>query len=768
MKNLSRLSALLLLLTCTVAVDLEGSRAEELANAQRVAQARARMASQPRPQRLAMQLEQIINQHDKFKTGELKMPTKPSESGDMSPVPTGLSHVEKFYQNKHQKIELLESSSIRTGDDPAYFKELQNQMEPLENDYDMILENFKKIGCFQGQEKSLGIESLLIDPINGKLQNDTQEKNPYSLCDGDLADQLFLPLGDVNKHGTEVFDHFNEHVYQPLSYKVYPNRFSFADALQDMLNLDKDNLMIKSEMPIPDFQTFQSMILGGFAEISNYASDFDSNKPIISKLILDILKHFHIYWNVKRQQNQVDTTKVNTYSVLKALVKQYRLQNTAMKATTIHLLNSIRDGYFRFMKAHKILTFVTSNTQDVLGFNVLKRYDNFIQTILAGGYFQFFYIAELGCMLEFFTTYISIDVSKGVTDADAYGHFYSDVYKKLLEMYNVYAKWMLDTKSKYFDLVTEVTAGILLKIQHRGAVVVAVTSMNGFQQAPAFVFKSHKHSTVTTFYELMDNWMLVPHLCENYPTLQTCMNGLGHEFLWRIRQDNRLQYSVTGMNLYIFLKNSMQQMIDAIAAKNGFSNFENFKNLYFAELFRTAENIRTTYRINDMTPVDRLQNKLGQMLEKKKADPKMTPNIMRLLGRLDDHMYDFFLHIRETFNSDEKISQSSSCLNQIKEKFAEFVEEFRGTNDENKDPLVSELFGLMQHMVNEWADSYLTKYVSDIHDSSALTPGSQFTPLPVQGSVMVDNIVREPQIDSGAMSPVFMGFSGNQNRKVVR
>lgn len=765
MNTLSRLSALLLLLALTHAAEAEGSRLEELMYTQRMTEARARMTKTARPPRLAKQLDQIINQHDQYKTGTLKPPAK----GETSPVPSPLSSVQKFLRAKAKPMDLSASSSIRVGKDPDYYVQLQDQMEPLENDYELILENFKKIGCFQNEEKSLSIESLLLDPVNGTLANATKANNPYSLCDGDLADHLFLPLGDVNKHGTEVFDHFNEHVYQPLSYKIYPNRFSFADALQDMLNLDKDNLMIKAEMPIPDFKTFQSMILGGFAEISNYASDFDANKPLISKLILDILKHFHIYWNVKRQQNQVDSTKLNTYSILQAIVKQYRLQNAAMKATTIHILNAIRDAYFRFMKAHKILTFMTNNTQDLLGFNILKRYDNFIQTILAGGYFQFFYIAELGRMLEFFTTYISIDVSRGIQDADAYGHFYTDVYKKIIDMYNVYAKWMLENRSKYFDLVTEVTAGILLKIQHRGAVLVAVTSMNGFSQAPAFTYKSHKYSTVTTFFELMDYWMLIPHMCEDYPGLQTCMNGLGNQYLWQVRQENKLQYSVTGMNLFIFLKNSFQQMIDAIALKDGFSNFQNFKNLYFAELFRTSENIRVTYRINDMTVVDRLQNKLGQIVEKKKADKDLTPELLRLLGRLDDKMYVFFLKLREAHNKDGPLDKNTAALNSIKNAFGRFVDEFKAENRESEDPMVVALFPLMDGIVHDWAQSYLDNFVSDIHDSVALMPGSEYTPLPAKDSVLIENIVKEPQIDSGSSSPVFMGINQvHGNRKEIR
>lgn len=773
MKTVLSFGALLLLvLAAQAAVNLtpedKEKRLAELANAQKAAQARAHFDRQTRFPRLTKALDDIINDRVETQTMTDGGPADPAGQTSEQTVVTLKSKAKVYMQTHRPSTNLQASSSITLGPDPDYFVELENQMEPLEEDYKQILENFKKIGCFDNSLNPLGIENLILDPVNGKMKNNTRERNPYSLCDGDLADELFLPLGDTTKHGTEVFDHFNEHVYQPLSYKVYPNRFAFADALQDMLNLDKDNLMIKADLPIPDLKTFKEMILGGFAEISNYAMDFDANKPVIAKLIMDILKHFHIYWNVKRQKNEIDSTKVNTYSILNEIIKQYRSQNAAMKATTIQILHAIRDAYFRFLKAHKMLNFIQMNTQDILGYNLLKRYDNFIQTILGGGYFQFFYIFELSCIIEIMTTYIFIDVTTGSTDADAYGHFYNNVYRKVLAMYNVYAKWLIDTQSEYFDLVTEVTATIALKMQHRGAVLVSLTSMLGFTQAASFVYKSREHSTVTTYFELMDYWMLIPEWCKNYVDLQTCAVGNGNDFLWRVRQTNRLQYSMTGMNLWIFLKNSFQQMIDAVAARNGFSNFETFKNLYYAELFRTSENIRTVYKVNDMTILDRLQNKLGQVVEKKKADQDLNPELLKVLGRLDDAMYNFFLHLKEEFNTAGDIRKDMHLLNLVAERTDDFLEDFQGSNFECKDGLINGIFPLLSSLTKGWVEFMTKQNSSLLVDSEAETPGNEITPLPVKDSVIIQNVVREPQIDSAASSPVFFTEKSLPGRKVVR
>lgn len=744
-------------------------RKAEQAEAVKAEQAHALFDRQTKYPRLTMALNEIMGQRKQAQTMSNRTEVISYTADGKPDERRSLTNAEVFLNAHRPKLNALtQGSSITFGKNPDFYVQLQNQMAPLDEDFRIILENFKKIGCFEDTSRPLDIDNLSMDPIKMREQKDRKDRNPFSLCEPDLANDLLIPLGDTSKHGTDVFDHFNTHVYQPLSYKVFPNRFSFADTLQDLLNLDKDSLMIKGDLPIPDFNTFEKMILGGFAEISNYAIDFEANRDLISKVIMDILKQFHIFWNVKRQKNEIESTKVNTYSILNSIIKQHRTHSASMKATTILLLNAIRDGYFRFTKADRTLKFIQSNTQDILGYNVLKRYDNFIQTILGGGFFAFFYVFELGCIIEILTTYILLDVSAGRTDPDAYGRFYNRVSLKIEAMYNVYAKWLVETQSKYFDLITEVTATILLKMQHRGAVVVSLTSMLGFTQAPSFVFRSSKHSTTTTFFELFDYWMLIPDSCKNYVDLQTCTIGLGNDFLWRVRQNNFLQYSVTGMNLFVFLKGIFMRLVEGIALRNGFGHFESFKNMYYAELFRASENIRVIYKINDMTFLNRLQNKLGQVVEKKKADENLDPELIKMLGRLDDNMYNFFLQLRDKLNKESTNTMEIALLDELEVEAKEFINQFKIDNFESKDPKVSGIFPLMEELIHGWVFFMKKQGTINLVDSEANSPGSQFTPLPVQNSITYENIIKEPQLDTSAASPVFFSTTNGVSRKVVR
>lgn len=662
-----------------------------------------------------------------------------------------------YMENNYKPIDLTLGSAATFNTNSDYFHAMENQMAPLENDYADVLTNFKKIGCFQNDSNPLGISDLIIDPINGVHNVSKQAQNSYSLCDGDLADMLFLPLGAANTHVSQIYNHLNNAIYRPLSYKMSPNRFSYSDALHDMLFLDKDNLMIQKNLPIPDFSKFQNMILGGFAQIANYASDFDANKPIISKIVLDILKHFHIYWNVKRQQKQVDSTKVNTYSILKKIIQRYREQNDAMKATTVQILLAIKDGYFKFMRAHKLHALIRSKASEMLCYQFLKRYDNFVQEIRDGKFRNEPYFYELSVFMELLRTIATVNLKNGMKDNQNTQFITNMIVDKIKDMYNVYLKYMQENNDPMLDLVTEFTATLLLKIEHRRILMINIHSVQGFLQKEPFTLRSIFTTYIKLFYEIMDWWMVVPTKCQDYSRLQICASGYGLKTLNKLRYKYSLHNSVAGANLYRFLRDSYRQLITSIAEKDGFSNPETFRNMYFAELFRVSEMIRVSYKINDMSAVDSLQNQIGELIEKEKTRPKILSASLEMLTKLDDGLYDFFLTIKNDYNAFAPVDKNGVSMNQINKKFCDFLEKFSNENPASLNPFTEGLFDIFKHVASTWATTRLAEYSTSIEPDVALTPGTTYVPLPVKGSVAVENIVKEPQIDSGSKTPIFMG-----------
>jgi len=68
------------------------------------------------------------------------------------------------------------------------------------------------------------------------------------------------------------------------------------------MGIGKKYSLIHPEMQITNNRDFQNMMLKTFETIEDVSSNFFNNKGQISNIILDMLKKFHIYWNVHRQR----------------------------------------------------------------------------------------------------------------------------------------------------------------------------------------------------------------------------------------------------------------------------------------------------------------------------------------------------------------------------------------------------------------------------------------------------------------------------------
>ena len=57
-------------------------------------------------------------------------------------------------------------------------------------------------------------------------------------------------------------------------------------------------------------------------------------------------------------------------------------------------------------------------------------------------------------------------------------------------------------------------------------------------------------------------------------------------------------------------------MLSKIKKAGGFENYENFRNLYFANLFISLRDFMTKYRINEVKEINTLETLVGEYLSK--------------------------------------------------------------------------------------------------------------------------------------------------------
>ncbi len=107
------------------------------------------------------------------------------------------------------------------------------------------------------------------------------------------------PAGKMNESPYILFQYLENNIYGPLGYRYFP-RFSFSDVFNDLIFLKEDYSLIRNDLPLPNSNEFFKMILKNFANIEKKSADYSANKTEISDEIRNILKKFHIFWNVLR------------------------------------------------------------------------------------------------------------------------------------------------------------------------------------------------------------------------------------------------------------------------------------------------------------------------------------------------------------------------------------------------------------------------------------------------------------------------------------
>lgn len=91
-------------------------------------------------------------------------------------------------------------------------------------------------------------------------------------------------------------------------------------------------------------------------------------------------------------------------------------------------------------------------------------------------------------------------------------------------------------------------------------------------------------------------------------------------------------------------------MIKAISKAGGFGNYENFRNLYFAELFISLRDFMTKYRINEVKEINTLEELVAKYLSKELENKTLSNINFELFNKLDQELYEEFLSIKAKYN----------------------------------------------------------------------------------------------------------------------
>lgn len=635
-----------------------------------------------------------------------------------------------------------------------------DEIAPLENDYKGILDTFKKIGCFPKRDKAVKMEDARTMSEFAVRFAKNSTVNEYSLCDEDVVTDLLAPLGFQNGTKTSIYNHFRNKIYRPLGYKVTPYRHSYADVLHDLIYLDESDQTIRKSLPMPTIQDFMGIIMGSFSQISSYSADFENNKDIISRIILDILKQFHIFWNISRQKNMLSNTKINTYTVIKKIISRYRETNNAMRAITLTILQNIKDAYFRFVKAHKLHEMIKGKPSNIVVYQFLKRYDENVRRIRANKSDEYTEVYELSVFLDMLRALYVINYYGKKDNLQSRQFFKDEVVEKIKRIFKAYKEFMVSNNDPALNRVKDFTATLLLKLHHRTFVIFEIYTIEGYVSKPLFNYNNQFMNGIKLFYELTDNLMLVPGQCQDLLSvkLEFCARQKVFDILTDLYNKYLLYSSVSGANMYRYVFDSLNDMLTDMKYRKVFNNFIFFRNYYFAELFKFSEVYRDQYKIQDMSVLSELENAVGMQIEQLKIDSSAGNQnaAAEMADQIDQKLYDFFLGLKADFNQFGPLKNNFRQLQEIGKRVQNTIEKVSSDAGVGSDSPFNETIKKIKSATENWLEKHRTKYTLQVSMENAETPATQYVPLPAKDSEIIHTYINEPQTHSGLMIPVSM------------
>lgn len=612
---------------------------------------------------------------------------------------------------------------------------------------DKLLVQFKSLDC-EGRKATAAAQGQSLDYLR---KGDEGE----DFCKQDLRNEVLAPISQVDMAPLPLFNYLNKNIYGPLGYKYY-EKFAYPDLLSDLIFLNGRYSMIHPETPVPVFGDFRDGVLRSFSQIADYSADFHHNKALISSSIVDLLKQFHIWWNVHRQKNQMGHVHKHTFDIIRNVMLRYKQTHDAMKATTVHILKNVKDAYYRFVKADRMFAVLKQNPADMIAAEILRRYKNNIENIHAHKSSYELRVTETAYMLDLLRAFFVVNYKRRVTDDENQLHYEAAVYNRVVAVFKDYKKYLVEIGSESYNDFKDFTATLLLKMNQRAYFVFRMATMAGYVNLPAFNLDTSVASAIKIYYEFFDNMSVVPNECLDLMSaaLQDCMAEKANKLVMFMYQKYLLYASVAGADLLAYLRNNVAHIGEALQAARSFDSYIGFRNNYFAELFKFAVRYRHRYQIRDMGAVDDLENELGFEIEKSKKIHAISKINYDLIDKLDRRFYELFLNVKTKFNRYGPVEKDVKVLTLIGKAVQRAMEKYRDDEKSKLDANIEAVLGSCAALVDAWLKRHSVQYVVNADPLNAETPFTQYMPLPEAHSNIVQHVIDEPTVQSLRVEPL--------------
>jgi hypothetical protein len=622
---------------------------------------------------------------------------------DKMDVDTYLKNVENSLdqnsvENHHGSATSDEHADITLHDDPEIEHEESVENQKMKEDQDLKADHFMKalheMECDNDQNDDEDMDE------NGNYSDMDVQDEYQTLCGSVLKRLALHPLGNYDFNHHDFYKYLNEKIYMPLAYKMN-KRDSMAGLLQDLIFLDKDNSLFNGRPLMTNYPVFEKSIMSMYEDVAAKTNDLDANQQYISESIISILKRFHLYWNSLRYTNQIDKVKVDTKEILQNLLQNYEIKRKFLAEVTRTLVTKIKDAYFRFLRAHRMLEILNTSGANIIVFQLLRRYKDVVDNIRLNKASNPKLVHEISLMMELVKSFHIINYKLKKSEPESITMFNSQILIRLENVYKI-LKTQLGEDIRWKS-IKDFSATLILKLMHRTFVIFKVNTISQVVNKPLMSYEAGYELNTKVFYQLLDNMMLIPRTCANFLVLKSCAHHEALKVLRYLSGRYKLKRSTTGWVIYDDIAAAVK-LIFSKANNLVWNNFNTFKMYYYQNLFAVLYNLKLRFFIKNMDEVEDLENAIGDLIEKTKTEAANNQGKvnLNLIEKLDQDIYNKFLTIKAKYNRFSPVRKDVQVLAMIKRDIKKFLQNFMENNATDITPKFQQMVGHINALVKSW------------------------------------------------------------------
>jgi len=564
--------------------------------------------------------------------------------------------------------------------DETYIHTAIPELQNKDLDVDQFMNEFDRIDCskYNGDK---------TDPLN-------------VLCDNQLMNTAFGPLGEYNTDHNDFYKYLKDQIYQPLAYDI-SKRENLSDMVLDSVNLNQKNSLFYGQPLTSNYNKFEESILKIFEDIAGKTSDMEANKDVINELMISTLKRFHLYWNYLRYQNQFDKLKIDTKEVMKTILKTYLMKRDFLNYVAKTLIKGIIQAYYRFVRAHKMVEILNRYGPYLISSQIINRYKNFADRIQSSNFNNIYTVKEISYLISLLQVYHILSYKQGLPDATVQINFKTEIMLRIeREFMNYVTMLPQESQRERVRQIKEYTAVMLLKFKH---ITFIMFQYHGIAQYANMPQMNYIKSTfaVKIYYEMLDNMLMLPKSCVNFLLLKSCVIHETTKNLRYITTKYNIKRSTYGWYFLLELSAMMKNLYSK-ANSQTWEQWSNFKNYYYSNLFSVMYTYKKLFQVADMDSVDDLETLLGSVIDQGKKMNQLKPFDFGLIDSLDKDMYNEFLSIKADYNSYAPVEKDPTILNFLRVRIHKFLANFVKEHINDLNPEFHAIIGQVKEALDKW------------------------------------------------------------------